>query len=164
MSGVCVAKQIHWPIHRFAAWNDTEEHGDETQKNIRNSSSTRNNTEHFWLVPLRTMSFVLSCLSFVTAFLSITPSGFSSFSPFPTRPNCQIGDTDTIWSLAIGSQCQKSAKKIILFANLSDSASLETLYHWQLERSVLPPDCRCLIHVKNSNCGCVSKPQLFCLA
>ena len=25
--------------------------------------------------------------------------------PFPTCPNCQIGDTDTIWSLVIGSQC-----------------------------------------------------------
>ncbi len=30
----------------------------------------------------------------------------NTFAPFPTCSNCQISDTDIIWSLVIGSQCK----------------------------------------------------------
>ncbi len=37
----------------------------------------------------------------------------NTFGPLLTRPNCQIGDTETIWSVVIGSQCKFRASLAI---------------------------------------------------
>ena len=56
---------------------------------------------------------------------------------FLTCPNCQIGDTDTIWLILIGSQC---IFRVILVTCATDLA-IGAPRVWKLFGRAKPPQC-----------------------